>query len=64
MLLATLLGQLPELGRLNGEAIAKLVGVAPLAHDSGMLRGKRSVRGGRANIRAVLYMSTLTAIRY
>lgn len=64
VLLATLLGQLPELGRLDGKAIAKLVGVAPLARDSSTLRGKRSVWGGRANIRAVLYMSTLTAIRY
>lgn len=64
VLLATLLGQLPELGRLDGKAIAKLVGVAPLARDSGTMRGKRSVWGGRANIRAVLYMSTLTAIRY
>ena len=64
VLLATLLGQLPELGRLNGKAIAKLIGVAPLARDSGSLRGRRSIWGGRACIRSVLYMSTLTAIRY
>ncbi|NLC21146.1 MAG: IS110 family transposase [Halomonadaceae bacterium] len=64
VLLATLLGQLPELGRLNGKAIAKLVGVAPLARDSGTMRGQRRVWGGRASIRATLYMSTLTAIRY
>lgn len=64
VLAATLAGQLPELGTLSGKAIAKLVGVAPLARDSGMMRGRRSVWGGRANIRAVLYMATLTAIRY
>lgn len=64
VLIATLLGQLPELGRLDGKAIAKRVGVAPLARDSGMMRGQRSVWGGRANIRAVLYMSTLSTIRY
>lgn len=64
VLLTTLAGQLPELGTLSGKAIAKLVGVAPLARDSGMMRGHRSVWGGRANIRAVLYMATLTAIRY
>jgi len=54
----------PELGRLDGKAIAKLVGVAPLARDSGLMRGQRHVWGGRSEIRAVLYMATLTAIRY
>jgi transposase len=60
----TLLGELPELGQLNRKQIAALVGVAPLARDSGTLRGKRRVWGGRAPIRTVLYMSTLTATRY
>lgn len=64
VLQATLACQLPELGRLDGKAIAKLVGVAPLAHDSGRMRGQRHVWGGRSQIRAVLYMATLTAIRY
>ncbi|QDH69076.1 IS110 family transposase [Lysobacter alkalisoli] len=56
--------QLPELGRLDGKAIAKLIGVAPLARDSGLMRGRRHVWGDRHEIRAVLYMSMLTAIRY
>lgn len=64
VLLATLASQLPELGRLSGKAIAKLVGVAPLAQDSGTMRGRRRIWGGRADIRAALYMGTLTAIRY
>ena len=64
VLQATLACALPELGRLNGKAIAKLVGVAPLARDSGVMRGRRSVWGGRAGIRTVLYMSALTAMRY
>lgn len=61
---ATLIGHLPELGRLNGKAIAKLVGVAPLAQDSGLRRGQRHVWGGRATVRQVLYMVALTAMRY
>lgn len=64
VLQATLACQLPELGHLSGKAIAKLVGVAPLARDSGMWRGQRHVWGGRSRIRAVLYMATLTAIRW
>ena len=64
VLLATLAGQLPELGTLTGKAVAKLVGVAPLARDSGTMRGRRGTWGGRASIRAVLYMATLTAVRY
>jgi len=59
----TLLADLPELGRLNRKQIAALVGVAPLARDSGTLRGKRTVWGGRAPVRAVLYMGTLVAAR-
>jgi transposase len=61
---ATLLIELPELGMLNRRKIAALVGVAPLNRDSGTLRGKRTVWGGRANLRAVLYMATLVGIRH
>jgi transposase len=61
---ATLLSQLPELGMLNRKQIAALVGVAPLNRDSGMMRGKRSVWGGRASIRCALYMATLVATRF
>ena len=61
---ATLLSQLPELGQLDRKAIAKLVGVAPLNHDSGTLRGTRRVWGGRAAVRAVLYMAALVATRH
>jgi transposase len=57
----TLLAELPELGRLSAKEIAALVGVAPLARDSGTLRGKRLVYGGRASVRAVLYMAALVA---
>ena len=60
---ATLLSQLPELGQLDRKAIAKLVGVAPLNHDSGTLRGRRRVWGGRSAVRAVLYMAALVATR-
>jgi transposase len=55
----TLLGELPELGRLTHKQIAALVGVAPLARDSGASRGRRLVWGGRAPVRAVLYMGAL-----
>ena len=61
---ATLLAALPELGRLNRKQIAALVGVAPLNRDSGTLRGKRSVWGGRAHVRAALYMGALVAARH
>jgi transposase len=57
----TLLAELPELGRLSSKEIAALVGVAPLARDSGTRRGKRLVYGGRAPVRAVLYMAALVA---
>jgi transposase len=60
---ATLIAELPELGRLNRREIAALVGVAPMAHDSGSSRGRRRVQGGRFEIRRVLYMATLTAAR-
>jgi transposase len=59
----TLLADLPELGRLSRCAIAKLVGVAPLSRDSGTLRGRRFVQGGRATVRAVLYMAALVATK-
>lgn len=59
----TLLANLPELGRLSHKQIAALVGVAPLARDSGTLRGRRLVWGGRAPVRAVLYMGALVASR-
>jgi len=59
----TLLSHLPELGTLNRRKIAALVGVAPFNHDSGKLRGTRAIWGGRAQVRAVLYMCTLGAIR-
>jgi transposase len=64
VLSATLLADLPELGRLNRRQIAALVGVAPLNHDSGTLRGKRTTWGGRAPVRRPLYMATLTATRF
>ncbi|HEY6288256.1 MAG TPA: IS110 family transposase, partial [Nitrospiraceae bacterium] len=59
----TLIVDLPELGTLNREQIAALVGVAPLNRDSGTLRGKRTVWGGRAPVRAALYMAALVASR-
>lgn len=59
----TLLAKCPELGQLNRREIAKLAGVAPLANDSGTHRGKRFVWGGRADMRTVLYMATISAIR-
>jgi transposase len=61
---STLLANLPELGTLTGKQIAALVGVAPLNRDSGTWRGKRTVWGGRAQVRAVLYMSALVATRF
>lgn len=60
----TLLAQLPELGTLNAKQIAALVGVAPLNQDSGTLRGRRRVWGGRAPVRCSLYMATLVGSRY
>jgi len=60
----TLLANLPELGTLTAKQIAALVGVAPFNRDSGTLRGKRTVWGGRAQVRAVLYMGTLVATRF
>jgi len=64
VLSTTLLASLPELGHLNRKAIAALVGVAPLNRDSGQMRGIRMVWGGRAQVRTVLYMATLSAVRF
>ena len=60
----TLLAHLPELGTLNRRQIAALVGVAPINRDSGAMRGKRRVWGGRTRVRAVLYMGALAASRF
>jgi transposase len=60
---ATLLAEVPELGTLSRQQIAALVGVAPLARDSGQWRGRRVIGGGRAPVRQVLYRATLTAVR-
>ena len=63
MLVATLLAQLPELGTLDRRQIASLVGVAPVARDSGARQGRRPIRGGRGAVRAPLYMAALVASR-
>jgi transposase len=60
----TMLAKCPELGTLNRRQIAALAGVAPMANDSGQYRGKRAIWGGRAEVRAVLYMATLSAMRF
>lgn len=57
----TLLADLPEIGTLNNKEISSLVGVAPINRDSGMFRGKRRIKGGRASVRTTLYMATLSA---
>jgi transposase len=61
---ATLIAELPELGRLNRRQICALVGVAPYANDSGVGRGRRRISGGRFEVRRALYMATLTATRH
>jgi transposase len=61
---ATLIAELPELGRLNRREIAALVGVAPMANDSGSSKGRRRIQGGRFEVRRVLYMAALTATRH
>jgi transposase len=60
----SLVGGLPELGKLNRHEIAKLVGAAPLARDSGKFKGRRMIWGGRSAVRAVLYMGALSAARH
>lgn len=61
---ATLLAEMPELGRISPKEIAALVGVAPFNCDSGQYRGTRRIWGGRASVRRVLYMATLVAVRH
>ena len=61
---STLVASLPELGSLNRKKIAALVGIAPLNRDSGTFRGRRTIWGGRSEVRAVLYMAVLSAIRF
>ena len=64
ILSTTVLGHLPELGNLNRRQIAALVGVAPFNRDSGYMKGNRSIWGGRATVRKVLYMATLVSTRF
>lgn len=61
---ATLLADLPELGKMDRKKIAALVGVAPMNHDSGKKRGRRKTKGGRGGVRSVLYMATLVATKH
>lgn len=61
---AAIIGELPELGRLPNRQLTKLVGVVPLNRDSGRMRGKRSIFGGRAQLRAALYLPTCVAARH
>ena len=60
---AMLLARLPELGKLTHKQIAKLVGVAPMADESGTKQGKRHCKAGRSEVRTALYLPTLTAVR-
>jgi transposase len=60
----TMMARCPELGQLNRRQIAKLVGIAPLACDSGKYRGKRRIWGGRGDVRHVLYLAALSAMRH
>jgi transposase len=61
---ASIIADLPELGQASGKQISALAGLAPYNRDSGTLRGKRTIGGGRASVRCSLFMATLTAIRY
>lgn len=61
---SALIAELPELGQLNRQQVARLVGVAPINRDSGQLRGKRTTGGGRSTLRRCLYMPTLVAIKH
>jgi transposase len=60
----TLIAELPELGHIDRRRIAALVGVAPINRDSGQMRGRRTIAGGRAEVRSTLYMATLSAARW
>jgi transposase len=62
--ISTLLAEVPELGELNGREISALVGLAPINRDSGTLRGKRTIFGGRPQVRKVLFMAAMVASRY
>jgi len=62
--IGVLLAELPELGELNRQQIARLVGVAPTNRDSGTMRGKRTTGGGRTHVRTALFMPTLVAAKY
>ena len=62
--ISTLLAEVPELGELNGREISALVGLAPINRDSGTLRGKRTIFGGRPQVRKVLFMAALVASRF
>tara|TARA_R110002167_G_C12623904_1_gene646998 strand:+ start:247 stop:1209 length:963 start_codon:yes stop_codon:yes gene_type:complete len=64
VMVSTVIAELPELGKLNRGEIAKLVGVAPINRDSGKKSGKRFIGGGRGQVRRVLYMATIVAIRH
>lgn len=64
VLQAVLACELPELGRISGKAIAKLAGVAPISRDSGTMRGRRTVWGGRVQVRGPLYMAAMSASRF
>jgi len=61
---ATLMAELPEIGRLNRQQVASLVGVAPFNRDSGQFRGRRTICGGRATVRSGLYMAALSAKKH
>jgi transposase len=60
---ATLAAELPELGKLNRRQVASLAGLAPFDRDSGTLKGRRFITGGRKSVRVALHMATLTATR-
>ncbi len=62
--LSTLIAEVPELGKLNRREISALIGLAPMNRDSGTMRGKRMITGGRSSVRHALYMSTLVATRH
>ena len=60
---AILIASLPELGKLKNRRIVKLVGLAPMAHDSGKMRSGRHIRRGRTHVRNALFMATISAVR-
>jgi transposase len=64
VMISTIIAELPELGKLNRGEVARLVGVAPINRDSGQKSGKRFIGGGRGQVRRVLYMATIVAIRH